>query len=33
VLRVAEEHDGRAWASNAADGGAVVRLELPEIET
>jgi len=33
VQRVAEEHDGRAWASNAGGGGAVVSLELPEIET
>ncbi len=32
VQRVAEEHGGRAWASNAADGGAVVSLELPEID-
>jgi two-component system, OmpR family, sensor histidine kinase MprB len=32
VQRVAEEHDGRARADNAADGGAVVSLELPEIE-
>jgi two-component system sensor histidine kinase MprB len=33
VQRVAEEHDGSALASNADDGGAVVSLELPEIET
>jgi two-component system, OmpR family, sensor histidine kinase MprB len=33
VQRVAEEHDGSAIASNAEDGGAVVSLELPEIET
>jgi two-component system, OmpR family, sensor histidine kinase MprB len=33
VQRVAEEHDGSARASNAADGGAVVSLELPELET
>jgi two-component system, OmpR family, sensor histidine kinase MprB len=32
VQRVAEEHDGSATASNAEDGGAVVSLELPEIE-
>jgi two-component system sensor histidine kinase MprB len=32
VQRVAEEHDGTARASNAEDGGAVVTLELPEIE-
>jgi two-component system sensor histidine kinase MprB len=32
VQRVAEEHDGSARASNAEDGGAVVSLELPEIE-
>jgi two-component system, OmpR family, sensor histidine kinase MprB len=32
VQRVAEEHDGRAVASNAEDGGAVVSLQLPEIE-
>jgi two-component system sensor histidine kinase MprB len=31
VQRVAEEHDGRARASNAPDGGAVVSLELPEL--
>ncbi len=31
VQRVAEEHDGSARAWNAADGGAVVRLELPTI--
>jgi two-component system sensor histidine kinase MprB len=31
VQRVAEEHDGRARASNASDGGAVVSLELPEL--
>jgi two-component system sensor histidine kinase MprB len=33
VQRVAEEHGGRATASNAEDGGAVVSLELPELET
>ncbi len=33
VQRVAEEHDGNALASNAEDGGAVVSLELPPIET
>jgi two-component system sensor histidine kinase MprB len=33
VQRVAEEHDGSATASNAEGGGAVVSLELPEIET
>jgi two-component system sensor histidine kinase MprB len=33
VQRVAEEHGGIANAANAADGGAVVSLELPEIET
>ena len=32
VQRVAEEHDGSALASNAADGGAIVSLELPEID-
>jgi two-component system sensor histidine kinase MprB len=32
VQRVAEEHGGSAHASNADDGGAVVSLELPEIE-
>jgi two-component system sensor histidine kinase MprB len=32
VQRVAEEHDGSAKASNAGDGGAVVSLELPEID-
>jgi two-component system sensor histidine kinase MprB len=32
VQRVAEEHDGRAEARNAEDGGAVVSLELPQIE-
>jgi two-component system, OmpR family, sensor histidine kinase MprB len=32
VQRVAEEHDGRAEASNAEGGGAVVRLSLPEID-
>jgi two-component system, OmpR family, sensor histidine kinase MprB len=32
VQRVAEEHDGSATASNAEDGGAVVSLELPEID-
>jgi two-component system sensor histidine kinase MprB len=31
VQRVAEEHDGSARAANAADGGAVVSLELPEL--
>jgi two-component system sensor histidine kinase MprB len=31
VQRVAEEHEGSARAWNAADGGAVVRLELPEL--
>jgi two-component system sensor histidine kinase MprB len=31
VQRVAEEHDGSARAANAADGGAVVSLELPTI--
>ena len=31
VQRVAEEHDGAARASNAADGGAVVSLELPTV--
>jgi two-component system sensor histidine kinase MprB len=31
VQRVAEEHEGRARAWNAADGGAVVSLELPEL--
>jgi two-component system, OmpR family, sensor histidine kinase MprB len=33
VQRVAEEHDGAARASNAPDGGAIVSLELPELET
>jgi len=33
VQRVADEHDGSATASNAEDGGAVVSLELPPIET
>jgi two-component system sensor histidine kinase MprB len=33
VQRVAEEHGGTAHAANAEDGGAVVSLELPEIET
>ncbi|MGA8218388.1 MAG: HAMP domain-containing sensor histidine kinase [Solirubrobacterales bacterium] len=33
VQRVAEEHDGTARASNAEDGGAVVSLELPQLET
>jgi two-component system, OmpR family, sensor histidine kinase MprB len=33
VQRVAEEHGGRATASNAEDRGAVVSLELPELET
>ena len=32
VQRVAEEHEGSARASNAEDGGAMVSLELPEIE-
>ena len=32
VQRVAEEHDGSARAWNAADGGAVVSLELPTID-
>jgi two-component system sensor histidine kinase MprB len=32
VQRVAEEHDGEATALNAEDGGAVVSLELPELE-
>ena len=32
VQRVAEEHGGTAAASNAGDGGAVVRLTLPELE-
>jgi two-component system, OmpR family, sensor histidine kinase MprB len=32
VQRVAEAHDGSATASNAEDGGAVVSLELPEID-
>jgi two-component system sensor histidine kinase MprB len=32
VQRVAEEHDGSARASNADEGGAVVSLELPELE-
>jgi two-component system sensor histidine kinase MprB len=32
VQRVADEHDGTARASNAPDGGAVVSLELPELE-
>jgi two-component system, OmpR family, sensor histidine kinase MprB len=32
VQRVAEEHGGRAEAANAPDGGAVVSLELPEIQ-
>ncbi len=32
VQRVADEHDGSARASNAEDGGAVVSLELPEID-
>jgi two-component system sensor histidine kinase MprB len=32
VQRVAEENDGSAAASNAEDGGAVVSLELPEID-
>jgi two-component system, OmpR family, sensor histidine kinase MprB len=31
VQRVAEEHGGSARAWNASDGGAVVRLELPEL--
>jgi two-component system sensor histidine kinase MprB len=33
VQRVAEEHEGSATASNAEDGGAVVSLELPPLET
>jgi two-component system, OmpR family, sensor histidine kinase MprB len=33
VQRVAEEHGGSARAWNAPDGGAVVRLELPELAT
>ncbi len=33
VQRVAEEHGGSASASNAPDGGAVVSLELPELES
>jgi two-component system, OmpR family, sensor histidine kinase MprB len=32
VQRVAEEHGGTAVASNAEDGGAVVSLELPEVQ-
>ncbi|MDX6606911.1 MAG: two-component system, OmpR family, sensor histidine kinase MprB [Solirubrobacterales bacterium] len=32
VQRVAEENEGAARASNAEDGGAVVSLELPEID-
>jgi len=32
VQRVAAEHDGSARASNADDGGAVVSLQLPEID-
>jgi two-component system sensor histidine kinase MprB len=32
VQRVAEENGGEASASNAEDGGAVVSLELPEVE-
>jgi two-component system sensor histidine kinase MprB len=32
VQRVAEEHGGRATARNAEDGGAVVSLQLPELE-
>jgi two-component system sensor histidine kinase MprB len=31
VQRVAEEHEGRATATNAEGGGAVVALQLPEI--
>jgi two-component system, OmpR family, sensor histidine kinase MprB len=31
VQRVAEEHDGSVRAWNAPDGGAVVRIELPEL--
>jgi two-component system, OmpR family, sensor histidine kinase MprB len=31
VQRVAEEHEGTARAWNAADGGAVVSLEIPEL--
>jgi two-component system, OmpR family, sensor histidine kinase MprB len=33
VQRVADEHDGTATASNAEDGGAVVSLELPELDS
>jgi two-component system, OmpR family, sensor histidine kinase MprB len=32
VQRVADEHDGSARASNAPEGGAVVSLELPELQ-
>src|SRR5262249_2035285 len=32
VQRVAEEHGGRVRAENAKDGGAVVSLELPELD-
>jgi two-component system, OmpR family, sensor histidine kinase MprB len=32
VQRVAEEHDGSARATNAEDGGAVVSLELPQVD-
>jgi signal transduction histidine kinase len=32
VERVADEHDGKASALNAEDGGAVVSLRLPEIQ-
>ena len=32
VQRVAEEHDGTARATNAEDGGAVVSLELPQVD-
>ena len=29
VKQIAEDHDGRAWAENAADGGALVAFALP----
>lgn len=29
VKRIAEEHDGRAWAQNADDGGALVAIAIP----
>jgi two-component system sensor histidine kinase MprB len=32
VQRVAEEHGGRATAENAVEGGALISLELPELE-